>query len=230
MNKLITATIFTLLFGVLQAQNKGKVLFGGASNVNLTGTNSRTQKENLNLMNISYSRISSKSDDIDPNNSEPLKVTSLNLSPKIGFFVADYAVLGIDVNTAFTTQKYSDNHFTSTKLISAGPFARFYFPSEKIYPFIELGGSYGFIFNEYTTNDPYTGKLEGSSQFSITILAANAGIAIPLGKKTFFDLSAGYSSTTFKNREKNYNNFRTVVSSLGLKLGVVLFLGKEKAE
>ena len=61
------------------------------------------------------------------------------IGAKLGFFVIDNLVLGLDLNIALSTVKYGgDNYESSQNLFSAGPFIRYYIPTSKVLPFFEL--------------------------------------------------------------------------------------------
>ena len=51
------------------------------------------------------------------------------------------------------------------------------------------------------------------------------GLAAPLGEKVTFDIMAGYDSLTVKDKEDNDDNYRTVIGTLGLKIGFTILLG-----
>lgn len=57
--------------------------------------------------------------------------------------------------------------------------------------------------------------------------ATYVGVAIPLGEKASFDTLLGYQSTSYKAKEDNENNHRTLVGTVGLKPGFTIFPGSE---
>jgi hypothetical protein len=173
-------------------------------------------------MTIGYTTLKSKSDSYD--DSDPTKITSLNLMPKVGFFVIDNLALGLDINLATTTSKSGGSDDKSTlSLLSAGPFVRYYIPSGSVFPFLEVGGSLGTV----TSKNDYNGS-ESKSKSSANTYWAGAGLAFPVGERVTIDLLAGYHSMTLKNKEDNPNNSRYVIGSVGIKLGVVVFLGSDE--
>ena len=72
----------------------------------------------------------------------------------------------------------------------------------------------------------YENSVSDESHASIVMLGAGIGMAISLGERATFDIMAGYSNTTIKNTEDNFDNYRTVMNSLGLKFGFNVFLSK----
>ena len=214
MKKVLLITAFCFLnFTFLKAQtNKGKVLLGVSSTLSLAGTGS-------DLMTLGYTTMKSKSDVDGYEDSDPNKTTSFNLLPKVGYFVIDNLAVGLDVNIALSSEKYggsSDKYITN--MLSIGPFVRYYITTEKVLPFFELGGAFGSLTNKSSSND-------SKNKSSVNSFGVGAGIAIPLGDRVTFDVLAGYSSLTIKEKENNDDNYRTVVGTIGLELGVIVFLG-----
>jgi hypothetical protein len=104
-------------------------------------------------------------------------------------------------------------------LLSAGPFLRYYFPVQKVLPYIEAGATLGSSKTTYESgseNDEYKSSLNS--------VAGGVGIAALLGDKVSFDFMVGYISMTMKDKEDNPDNERIIIGTLGLKFGVVLFL------
>lgn len=170
------------------------------------------------MASFGFSTVKFKNDDTDSDD-DGEKLTQIGLIPKFGFFLADNFALGLDVNLGYGSDKYGDNKSTTT-VFAAGPFARYYFPTPKVSPFIELNSSFG----QHKSKSDYNGT-ETENKTNVTSLGGGAGLAFPLGKVVTFDIFAGYSSATFKDPEDNEDNSRLVVGTIGLKFGVVVFLG-----
>jgi hypothetical protein len=129
-------------------------------------------------------------------NTSTLKSASINLKPRIGYFVVDNLALGIDTN--FFLSIYRGNASTSVYL---GPFVRLYFPKEKVYPFIEASGLYG------------TDKA--------IVLGGGAGLGYPLGEKVSVDLTARFNSYT--DLENSYNS-QSTTTLIMIGLGFSIYL------
>ncbi|HEY4785818.1 MAG TPA: hypothetical protein VIH57_07205, partial [Bacteroidales bacterium] len=71
-------------------------------------------------------------------------------------------------------------------------------------------------------------NMSDDSKANVSGIGGGIGLAIPLGNVASFDVLADYNSLTVKNKEDNPDNTRTVSGTLGLKLGFVLFLGRNK--
>ena len=199
--------------------NKGRVLIGISSNFSIPGIGNEITGSGSSLMTIGHTTIKSKSDSYD--DSDPTKITGINVLPKVGFFVIDNLAIGLDINIATTTSKSNGGDNISTmSLLSAGPFIRYYIPSEKAIPFFEAGGSIGTVTNKYKSSG-----YDEKSKSAANTYWAGAGIAVPVGEKVTIDVMAGYHSLMVKDKEDNNDNYRTVVGSIGIKLGVIVFLG-----
>ena len=101
-----------------------------------------------------------------------------------------------------------------------GPFARYYISGKKIYPFFELGTTFGSLKNKFT----YQGDTD---KYTTSIVTFNGGfgVAVPLGDKVTFDAIAGYTSSTLKDKEDNEDNDRYVIGTFDIKIGFIVFLG-----
>ena len=199
--------------------SKGRVLLGVSSNFSIPGIGNEITGSGSNLLTIGHTTVKSKSDSFD--DSDPTKITGLNLLPKIGFFVIDNLAVGLDINLATTTSKSgsSDDKYTMS-LLSAGPFVRYYIPSENVLPFFEAGGSFGAITTKYKSGGNESKDKSGANTFW-----GGVGLAVPVGDRVTFDVLAGYNSLTIKDKEDNDDNYRTIVGTLGIKIGVIVFLG-----
>ncbi len=214
---LLTVVSIAICVGSLKAQtNQGNVLVGVSSTLSLTGQSS-------DLMNIGYSSVKLKSDADGFEESDPNKVITINLSPRFGYFVVDNFAVGLDLNIAALSDKSGEYGGKTTEtLLSAGPFVRYYFPTSKVLPYLEIGGSFGTIKSKIKDFD-FTEDEEFKS--GVMMFGGGVGLAAPLGERVVLDVLAGYSSFTEKDKENNDDNERTVFNTLGLKLGLTIFLG-----
>ena len=209
---LISVFVLTIGTGLLNAQtSQGSVLIGVSSTLSLAGSGS-------DLMGLGFSSIKYKSDIDGFENSDSDKMTSINLQPKIGYFVNDNLALGLDLNIALSSEKNGeDGDKYSQTLLGAGPFVRYYIPKSKVSPFIEISGSFGSLKDKYNSEDGF--------KSSITSIGGGVGLAAPLGEKVLLDILAGYNTLTVKDKEDNEDNFRSVIGTLGLKIGFTILLG-----
>lgn len=207
----IVAICFCNLSVTKAQTNKGNTLIGVSSTLSLIGNGS-------DLMGVGFSSIKEKSD-ADGDEESPDKMTSINLLPKFGYFIEDNFALGIDLSLFYSI--YKSGGKTKQTMFSAGPFARYYVPSKKVRPFIEVNGSFGFATSKYEYEDGDTSE----DKASIMSFGGGIGIAVPINDKVTFDVMAGYTSLTYKDKDDNEDNDRTVIGTIGIKLGFIIFLG-----
>ena len=154
---LLTGILCVLNLTMLKAQTEqGTFLLGLSSSIGLSGPST-------DLTSLEFSTSKEKSDGSDINGSGPVKFSSFNLSPKIGCFVVNNLVVGIDMNLSLSSSKdysYYTLSTINTNLYSAGPFVRYYIPTGKVSPFFELEGSFGGINNK----EKYSGGIDEYKQ------------------------------------------------------------------
>lgn len=202
---------------VLNAQfSKGQTLLGLTSSSNLYNLYSDYSGGTSNLIHLGFSTMKYKS---NSGNGDSEKIRTFNLSPRAGYFIIDNLAVGLDVNLSFLSYGSGDDK-ESTTALGIGPFVRYYKPLDKCSPFVEVGGSIGTLRNKYTyLNQDETNKA------SVTSVMVGAGLAVPLGDVVNFDIMAGYVSTTVKDKENNPNDTRSVLGTLGIKVGFLFYLG-----
>jgi hypothetical protein len=221
---LFTVILCAISFGVLNAQtNQGKVLIGVSSTLSLAGAGSE-------LMNLGYSSMTEKSDADDFVESEPFKMTSINLLPKAGYFVIENLALGLDAKISMSMEKEAgDSDKSSTRVFSVGPFARYYIPTSKVLPFFEISGSIGAINYKYDYADNSNWE-DTEYKSGVISFGGGIGLAAPLGEKVTIDILAGYDSITVKDKEDNDDNYRSAIGTLGLKIGFTILLGSNEGQ
>ncbi|WP_158860231.1 outer membrane beta-barrel protein [Lunatibacter salilacus] len=210
---------FLICIGLVNAQtDKGRMLLGASSDLGLTGAG---------LLDIGYSSTKSKLDGASYVEDNSSKITNISLLPKIGYFVADNLALGLDFTFASAKAKGGISNSESTsRLLSTGPFARYYIPTAKVLPFVEVNSSFGRRTNTVKYKDDP--NLEDyNAKTNISSFGGGIGLAVPLGEKVAFDILAGFNSLTLNRKNQTPPNFRQVTNSLGLKVGFTMFLGSE---
>ena len=223
MKKLTTVFILLIVFisfPMLQAQTgSGTMLLGVSSGINLAGE----IFSGSDLMSIGFSTAKSKSNASGYTEPKPDKTINLNLIPKFGIFVINNLVVGLDVILAYNQTKEGEieNKYTQT-LVTAGPFVRYYFPASHLLPFVEGTATFGSINWKYKSQSS-----SEESKYSIMSFGGGLGVAVPLGEVVTLDVMAGYTSATVKEKEDNPDDNRTVQGLFGIRLGLVVFLGKK---
>ena len=205
----------------MQAQtSKGRVLMGMSVNKNLGFYDFTSSPPDI--MSIGFSTLQYKSDSDE--DSEKDKITNFNLSPKVGYFVIDNLVIGLDVNIGFL--KYKDGSSSSDysekiTQFTAGPFVRYYFQAGKVYPFIDANAVFGTL--KYDWGGSSADNVDKSSIMSF---GGGAGVAVPIGDRVTFDTMLCYTSVTAKDKEDNDDNERTIIGTFGIKFAFLVSLGK----
>ncbi len=200
----------------LSAQtSKGSFLIGGITYIEQIGSGASS-------MNIGYTTIKSKDDSGDEDEHKD-KEFSFNFTPKVGYFVIDNLVLGVDFTIASSFSKTTNTEFkNNATFFGVGPFARYYIPTKKVLPFAEAMYSVGSRRSKSIWEDG-----ENTYKYGIQLYSVGIGVAIPLGEKASFDTFVGYQSTLYKAKQENENNNRTIIGTIGLKLGFTIFVGSE---
>jgi hypothetical protein len=216
----ITVFLFLICIGFVNAQtDKGRMLLGASSDLGLTGSD---------LLDFGYSSTKSKLDGASYVEDNTTKITNISLLPKFGYFVADNLALGLDFTFASAKAKGGglSNSESTSRLLSTGPFVRYYIPTAKVLPFIEVNSSFGRRTNTVKYKD--NPNLEDyNAKTNISSFGGGFGLAVPLGDKVAFEILAGFNSLTVINENAIFSNSRYVTSSLGLRVGFTIFLGSE---
>jgi len=145
------------------------------------------------------------------------KTTSFNLLPKAGYFVMDNLVAGLEVMISSYMNKDTDDGDKYGEMIfGVGPYVRYYYPLEKVYPFAELETMFG-SYKETWHEDIYK---EG-----LMMIGGGVGAALPLGEKVTFDVMAGYSHITWTEKDSEGGETRKYITGgFGLKMGFSVYL------
>lgn len=229
MKKFIRLFVLALILSpamTIAQTEQGKIMVGLSSRL---GIPYYTETMMSDIFTVGFVTIKSKSDADDFDEPEPDHITSINMLPRVGFFVIDGLAVGLDISLANMVYKDgTDDDKSIQTAYGVGPFVRYYFPVEKVKPFVEANSSFGAINYKYEYSDS---NMEDSDyKYGLFLLGGGAGVAIPIGKRATFDMMAGYNSLTFKEKDDNDDNYRNIIGTIGLKFGFVVFLGKDKAE
>lgn len=169
------------------------------------------------LMNLGMTTEKIKYSDGDVN--QTYKTLGFNLLPRVGFFVIDNLAIGADLLVSYHRQKSSDSNYKDTEsMIAVGPYVRYYFPLEKIYPFAEANVDYGFWKEKWSNGS------EGEDKEAILLYGFGIGAAKSLGESVMIDALVGYSSQTWKDEDDD----KYIYGTIGLRVGLTLFFGSSK--
>lgn len=203
---LLIPVIVLMAFQPARAQfEKGKIMAGITSTIGLGQFGTDIMNLGLTTEKVKYS---------DGETDQAYKTFGFNLLPRAGYFVINNLAAGVDLLVSFKSEKSSDSDYKhSETMMSIGPYARYYFPLEKIYPFVEGNIGFGFWKQKWS----YGANSEEKEGLLIYGLGIGAGKS--LGEKVMIDALLGYSSQSWKDEE----NDKYIYGTIGLKIGISLF-------
>ncbi|MBN2863822.1 MAG: outer membrane beta-barrel protein [Bacteroidales bacterium] len=183
---------------------KGKIMAGVTSAISSGCGDYGTSLLSFGVMTIKYKSSSGESSEGD-------KGFVFNLMPRVGYFIIDNLVVGADLLVGYYSMKDDEGDKWTETTLGIGPFVRYYYPLEKIYPFVEANLAFG-TFRE--KEDSYDWK-EGLFMYGFGV-----GASLPLGEKVMLDSMLGYGSQTYKDED----DFKYIYGNFGLRVGfIVLF-------
>lgn len=206
---LVVAVLCLLASNSAAQLEKGSIMAGVSSAVAMGGS------WGSGLMSLGFNTTKYKIGS-DPAEAE-YKTTSYNLLPKGGYFVIDNLVAGLEVViTGYTEKDVEDDDKWGESLIGAGPYVRYYYPLDKIYPFAEAE----FLFGSY--KDSYT---DDEYKAGVMMYGISLGAAVPLGSMVTVDILAGYYSASYNYKEEfEGETFKEICGGFGIKVGVSVYL------
>ena len=189
---------------------KGKIMVGVASTLSL-GVNGS------DLMSLGFTTSKYKSSNYT---SDPYKSTCFNFMPKVGYLVIDNLAVGLNlwVSTSSETDTSDDDKYVEN-MFGIGPWARYYYPLEKFYPFLELNLGVGSSKYQYNSSSD-------AEKYSAMIFGGGIGAAMPVGDRVTFDIMAGYSSVTSKEKDSSSEvDYKEVTGTIGITMGFIVYFG-----
>jgi outer membrane protein len=205
MKKFKTASIAVVLFcsfTTLNAQTeKGTFLLGGETKLNFSSVSSKFESDDVN-------------EDLG-------KITTLEFSPQIGFFVIDGLALGMELPIMYSLEKSeNEDKYTSTSLAFT-PFIRYYFGKGKIKPYLHGDVGFGNLKMKYEDNLSGTTSENAASLF---LYEMGGGLAIFLNDKVSLDIGIAYASQSLTPKDDNVNNSKIITSGFEAGIGIVFML------
>lgn len=188
--------------------DRGRSMVGVTSTIGLGDHGS-------SLMNLGYTTRKIKDSGGDVN--VTYSTIGFNLLPTAGYFLIDNLAVGVDLMVCYHLQKSKDSNYKdSESLLAAGPFARYYFPLKKIYPFVEGNVEFG------TWKEKWSDGSEGDDKEGLFIYGVGIGASKPVGENVLIDAMVGYQNQTWKEE----NDYKYIYGTIGLKIGITILLGK----
>lgn len=201
--KYLTAIGLVLLFAVpvLNGQPElGKTLIGGETR-------------------MSFSTISSMTT-IDGTQADNGKTADFEFSPQVGHFVSNKLVLGAEIPIKYILETSVNNIKKSTTSLAFAPFARYYFGTGNLRPFLDGEIGFGTMAVKYKYD---YGRIDKVSA-GMFMYVLGGGLAVFLNEIVSVDFEVGYSSVSAKTNEDNETVGQNNSSGIGLGIGFVFLL------
>lgn len=150
---------------------------------------------------------------------DKIKNNSFEFTPRIGYFLANNLVVGIDfLNSTATEKQDGDKYKTST--FALGPFARVYLGNTNVKPFLHAG--FGFGKNTEKYNSSSAGYPDNKVKSNLTTYDVGGGVSFFLTSKVALEvgISYGNASSKFTNyyNEDATNKVKGIASSIGFSI------------
>lgn len=154
---------------------------------------------------------------------------SVLLSPSVGVFAARNFLLGLSLPVVYSQYRSTvvSTYESSNTQLGVSPFARIYFGSAKLRPFVNASVGYNHQWTSFLSPGSSTGRpVKDDSGFIGYSLSA--GGAYFINNTISLDASLGYAGgdTNNLNIADFFNSGTTQAKSFGLSIGFRLFLGK----
>jgi len=214
---ILTAVLCFYTLSVTEAQiNKGRMLIGASTSFSSINFGS-------DLMSLGFTSLKQKSNATGYVEPAADKMTTINLLPKVGYFIINNLALGVEAFINSYSEKYGSDGSTSSMIyFGLGPFARYYMPGSKIMPFFEINSLFGSMDSKYKST-----MINYSDKSGVTSVGGGVGIAVKLGDKVTFDMMAGYNSISEKAKQNNPNNERIIQGTISFRFGFIVLLGSK---
>ncbi len=189
---------------------KGKLLTGISTAMALRGY------DGPNLFGLRFVTESHKH---DSNSAEAeYKHFIYNFLPQAGYFFTDNIAAGLSIELSGNSIKEvdDDDKWNETSF-AIGPFVRYYYPLEKMYPYAEIMSLVG------TYKMSWEDESEGIFSFGLGV-----GSAIPLGDIVSLDILAKYLRTSYswKYSGDGSGKNKEIFSGIGISVGFFVYLDK----
>ena len=191
----------------------------------LGGSNvfAQTQKGDFLLgagTNLDFSFLSSQVS-TDSYDSDKVKNNSFEFTPRVGYFLANNFVAGIDFITTNATEK-DDGDVYKSNTFAVGPFARLYFGQKNIKPFIHGGLGFGKNNEEY--NPSYAGYSDEKVKSNLSTFDAGGGVSFFITTKVALEVGISYGNATMKYKNHYNEDAKNKVKGLASSIGFSIHL------
>ena len=212
---LFIAVICLIASDAVAQLEKGNIMFGITSTITFRGAWG-SELGSLGISNTKYKDGTTTED--------AYKQTTYNLLPKAGYFIIDNLVAGLEVIISGYTEENADYEGKySESTFGIGPFVRYYYPLDKIYPFAEVGA----VFGSYKDKWPNSGGGYDEEKNGLFTFGGFLGAALPLGEKVTIDILAGYLRTSINfpaDEGGEDEDYKMISDGVGIKIGFSIYL------
>lgn len=194
MKKVVLTAIAVFGFTLANAQTeKGKWLVSGGTSLEFSSAKSKAKADNF------------------PTQDGP-KISSFNIKPAVGYFVAENFMIGLSLDYETSTIKFSSDKVTENS-ISVIPQVGYYFGKSNVKPFLNAGLGFASV-----SNSDVDSNLNG------TVLGINGGVAYFVSKSISLDFGVGYQSLSVKVDETNFTpSYTNTTSGFVSQFGIAVY-------
>jgi hypothetical protein len=213
----VTAALLVAYGAIAQPPQleKGNIMLGVTSSASMEGS----WGSDLMSLGIMHTKYTSGSDSYNEH-----KARSFSLIPKGGYFIIDNLSAGLEALYTRSSFQHVDSEgkWTATSF-AIGPWVRYYYPLEKVYPFAELEVMAGTCVEKVPTSGPEPDVY----RYSLFSTGLSLGVAVPLGDMVTFDIMAGYMRSVWRDKndmEGEESDFSEIYSGAVIRMGFIVFL------
>jgi len=212
---LLTAALLLTASGIIaQAPQleKGNLMLGVTSTASISGS------WGSDMLSLGFLRSKHKSGSSIYNENN---VRTFSLLPTGGYFIMDNLAVGLEAMLVRSSRQHVDSEgkWTETTL-AIGPVIRYYYPLEKIYPFVEVEAMFG----TSVEKSPTSGPDYEVDRYSLFTAGLSLGAAVPLGDKVTFDMTLGFIRTVWKETEDSEDDLSEIYSGPIVRMGFTIYL------
>lgn len=142
--------------------------------------------------------------------------TSVEFSPMAGYFFTDQLVGGIELPLSLSSVKFDDDDKHTISSLAFAPFARYYFGSGALVPFVQAEIGIGASKDKWNP----VGAASNTTRSNLLIWELGGGASMFLKDNVSIDFGLGYGSVSSKEEDED----RITNSGIGLSLGISVIL------
>lgn len=197
MKKLLLVGALALFASMNAQMEKGSWVIGGSTS-------------------LGFNNVTTKHSSGNNSSTEP-SVSTITLTPSVGYFVQDKLAIGVDLGLMSMSQKDGDYKYT-VSTFSVLPTATYYFKSAtKLVPYLGVGVGYA----STKETETYNGS---SDSYTVDGFAwkAKGGLIYLINPNVGVDLGVGYNQFTNKETVMG-TDYKTTVGTFGVNAGFSFF-------